>query len=283
LYILITSGKEIAFARRNFFGVTTVRQSVSETNQKPINILAHGITLHGFQFTDPALRDTPTSYYTKESGAGLTILNNSHYGSGMRVGVLGLGIGTLAAYGQPGDDYRMYEINPVMVDLANGQGGYFSYVKDSRATIEIVEGDARISLENELKAGRKNNFDVLVLDTFNSDSIPVHLISRQAFEVYLQHLAPDGVIAANISNRRLDLRPVFWQLAKQLGLKIAIVQELPQANDPTAGFSDWVLLTRNADLLKRPGLAEKIGSLEGFRKDTRLWTDDYSNLIPLLR
>jgi hypothetical protein len=281
--ILVQSGKGNVFTHRNFFGVVTVRQSVSENTQQPVTILAHGITMHGFQFLDPALCDTPTSYYTKNSGAGLAIVNNPHYGSGMHVGVLGLGIGTLAAYAQPGDDYRMYEINPVIVDLANGQDGYFSFIEDSQADIEIVLGDARISLENELKAGRKNEFDVLVLDTFNSDSIPAHLLSQQAFEVYLQNLAADGVIAANISNRRLDLRSVFWQLAQHFDLHMAIIEELPKENDPTSGFSDWVLFTRSPELYQVPALTEKIGSLDGFRKDTRLWTDDYSNLIPLLR
>ena len=117
----------------------------------------------------------PTSYYGKDSGVGLAILNNPRYGAGLRVGVLGLGVGTLAAYGQPQDSYRFYEINPVVIDLANGQDGLFSFVKDSLAHTQIIEGDARISLEKELAAQQANNFDILVLDTFSSDSSPVHL------------------------------------------------------------------------------------------------------------
>jgi len=163
---------------------------------------------------------------------GLALVNHPRYGQGMKVGLLGLGIGTLAAYGQPGDDYRFYEINPVVIDLANGQAGYFSFLKDSQAQIEIVEGDARMPLEQELKAGRKNNFDLLVLDTFNSDSIPVHLLSSQAFDTYLQNLAPDGMIAAHISNRRLDLHPVFWQVAQHFDLHMAIVQTTPLKTTP---------------------------------------------------
>ena len=282
LIFQMDSGSE--YARRNFFGVVSVRQGQIEPSGEPITILAHGITLHGFQFQDPELRDIPTSYFAKEGGGGLAILNNPHYGSGMRVGVLGLGIGTLAAYGQPGDEYRFYEINPVVIDLANGQGGYFSFVPDSQAEVTIVEGDARISLENELQTGQANNFDLLLLDVFNSDSIPTHLLSQQAFEVYLQHLAPDGMIATNISNRRLDLRPVFWQLAQHFDMHMGIVQVMPQqGSNAASGGSVWVLLTRNPALLQAPGLVEHLGSLEGFRRDTRLWTDDYSNLFQLLR
>lgn len=283
IFFVNLASKGNAFAERNFFGVVTVRQSLIESSGQPANILAHGITLHGFQFIDPDLRDTPTSYYSKESGVGLAILNHLKFGQGMKVGVLGLGIGTLAAYGQPGDEYRFYEINPVMVDLANGEGGYFSFVKDSQAQNEIVLGDARISLENELAAGQQHDFDILVLDTFNSDSIPVHLVTREAFEVYLQTLAPDGLIAVHISNRRLDLRPVFWQLAQHFNLEMAIVQVPPTGSDPAISGSVWVLLTRNSELYKIPALAEKLGKLEGFNKDIPLWTDDYSNLIQLLR
>jgi len=282
-FFVSLASKGNTFAQRNFFGVVTVRKSLIESSGEPANILAHGITLHGFQFVDPDMRDTPTSYYSKESGVGIAILNHPKYGKGMKVGVLGLGIGTLAAYGQPGDEYRFYEINPVMVDLANGQGSYFSFVKDSKAQNEIVLGDARISLENELAAGLQHEFNILVLDTFNSDSIPVHLVTRQAFEVYMQTLATDGLIAVHISNRRLDLRPVFWQLAKHFDLEMAIVQVPPTGSDPATSGSVWVLLTRNSELYKIPALAEKLGKLEGFNKDIRLWTDDYSNLIQLLR
>jgi len=283
IFLIYQSGQGNLFANRNFFGVVRVRSSVDEATNQPVNILAHGITMHGFQYLDRELKNTPTSYYTKESGVGLAIVTNPHYGNGMRVGLLGMGVGTLAAYGQPGDVYCFYEINPVIIDLAEGEGDYFSFLKNSQAEIEIVEGDARISLENELAAGQKNNYDILVLDTFNSDSIPVHLISEQAFEVYLQNLAPDGLIAAHISNQRLDLRPVFWQLGQHFGLQMAIVEVTPDSQNPAAGFSDWALLTKNIELLQAPALAEKIGSLNGFNKNTRLWTDDYSNLLPLLR
>ncbi len=283
LYFIISSSGGNLFVKRNFYGVVTVRQNEVGAAQQPANLLVHGTTIHGFQFIEPALRSTPTSYFNKNSGVGLAILNHPSYGSGMRVGVLGLGAGTLAAYGQSADDYRFYEINPVMIDLANGLNGYFSYIEDSAAHNTLVLGDARLSLENELDSGIKHNFDLLVLDTFSSDSIPVHLVTREAFEVYLQTLAPDGLIAAHISNNRLDLRPVFWLLAEYYNLEMAIIQTAAQDGDSASAQSVWVLLTRDAELLQNPALANQMDDLRGFRRDIRLWTDDYSNLIQLLR
>jgi len=200
----------------------------------------------------------------------------------MRVGVLGLGVGTLAAYGQPGDDYRFYEINPVIVDLANGQNGYFSFLEDSQADVEIVLGDARLSLEREIAAGQENAFDILVLDTFSSDSIPAHLVTKEALAIYLQSITPDGVIAAHISNRYLDLKPVFWQLAQIYNLHMVVIGDAAE-NNPAAFPSEWVLLTRNASLLETPQLAEQADFMDGYQTDIRLWTDDYSNLFQILK
>ncbi len=281
-FIISSSGGNL-FIKRNFYGVVKVHQNDVGLDQQTANVLIHGTTMHGFQFIDPLLRDTPTGYYSKNSGVGLAILNNPHYASSMRVGVLGLGAGTLAAYSQPGDSYRFYEINPVMIDLANGLNGYFSFIKDCTAAVTIVPGDARLSLENELSSGVKGQFDLLVLDTFSSDSIPVHLVTREAFEVYLQTLAPDGMIAAHISNSRLDLRPVLWQLAQYYDLEMAVVLASADESDPSAAQSVWVLLTRNAKLLETPAIANRASPLTGFRRDIRLWTDDYSNLIQLLK
>ncbi|PKN98669.1 MAG: ferrichrome ABC transporter permease [Chloroflexi bacterium HGW-Chloroflexi-4] len=282
VYFVITSTSGNLFVKRNFYGVVTVRQNEIGA-QQAANVLVHGTTMHGFQFIDPALRETPTSYFNKESGVGLAILNHPRYNSGMRVGVLGLGAGTLAAYGQPNDDYRFYEINPVMIDLANGLNGYFSFITDNPAKNAIILGDARLSLENELKSGMQHNFDLLVLDTFSSDSIPVHLVTREAFEVYLRTLAPDGMIAAHISNSRLDLRPVFWQLAQYYNLEMAVIHTPAENRDSSSAQSVWVLLTRDSQLLELPALQDRTSPLTGFRHDIRLWTDDYSNLIQLLR
>lgn len=281
-YLFFFSTSKDLFAHRNFYGVVNVLQKEVGNNQQKANLLVHGSTIHGFQYIDAGLRDTPTGYYSKDSGVGLAIVSNPHYGSGMIVGILGLGTGTLAAYGQPGDYYRFYEINPVVVDLANGQGGYFSFIKDSQATIDIAIGDARISLERELNEGIKNDFDILVLDTFSSDSIPVHLVTRQAFDIYLQNLAPDGLIAAHISNSHLDLKPIFWKLAQYYNLEIAIVNNYSK-DDPGAFQSEWVLLTKNSELLDVPALVNKTDKMDGYRTNIRLWTDDYSNLFQILK
>ena len=283
IYLIFFSTSKDLYAHRNFYGVVNVLQREIKSNQQKANFLVHGATIHGFQYLDKSLRDTPTSYFSRSSGVGLAIMSNPHYGSGMRVGVLGLGVGTLAAYGQPGDYYRFYEINPVVVDLANGQGGYFSFIKDSGATTDIAIGDARISLERELEEGFNNDFDILVLDTFSSDSVPVHLVTRQAFEIYLANLAPDGLIVANISNKHIDLKPIFWQLAQYYNLDIALINNFSEKGDPGTIPSEWVLLTRNSALLEEPALVNKINKMEGYHTDIRLWTDDYSNLFQIIK
>ena len=247
---------------------------------KKANSMIHGMTVHGVQYLDDRAR--PTTYYVEDSGVGLLLLNHPKRGQGMRVGVLGLGVGTLATYAQDGDVYRYYEINPVVVRLAEGEGGYFTFLSDSKAETTVVVGDARISLEQELAAGEKQNFDVLVLDTFSSDSIPVHLVTKEAFALYLDQLAPDGVIAAHISNRHLDLRPVFWQLAQEFGL--AIVQVNRPASSGDNGFpSEWILLARDPALLEIPAIKSHAISFEGYTTSIKLWTDDYSNLFQILK
>jgi len=277
LMFISTSGD--LFVQRNFYGVVHVKQIKIEKGQKQANTMYHGSTIHGLQHVDEALRYIPTSYFSTTSGIGLAIVNHPRYGAGMRVGVLGLGVGTLAAYGQAGDTYRFYEINPVVIDLANGQGDYFSFLADSPASIDVVAGDARISLEKELD----NQFDILVLDVFSSDSVPVHLLTREAFDIYLQNMAVDGLFAANISNVRLDLRPVFWQLAQYYDLQMAVIQNPAGENNPDGFTSSWVLLTRNPKLLAAPALTERMAPMDDFRTDIRLWTDDYSNLFQIVK
>jgi hypothetical protein len=258
-----------------------VRVLTPDNSTEPAYAMSHGITVHGLQFIKPELRDMPTTYYIPQGGAGLALLNHPRAGKGLKVGLLGLGAGTLATYGQPGDQYRLYEINSIVVDLAAGQGGYFSFLKDSQANITTVLGDARISLEQELAKGEPQNFDVLVLDTFSSDSIPVHLVTKEAFDLYLKHLAPDGIIAAHISNRHLDLKPVFWQLAKYYGLQIVSVS---YPGDDQGGYpTDWLLLARDPALLANPAIKAHSDPMSGYSTDLKLWTDDYSNLFQILK
>jgi hypothetical protein len=267
------------YQARNFYGVSVVYLDEENHSYRFI----HGSTVHGVQFIDPAKRDLPTAYFWEGSGIARIIRSHPQYGQGMDVGVLGLGIGTLAAYAQPGDSYRFYEINPDVIALASGEGGYFSFLADSQAEITIVPGDARIQLEEELTDGDQQQFDLLVMDAFSSDSVPVHLLTRQAFEVYLQHLAPQGMIAVNVTNRYLELAPVVWLAAEQFGLHIArFTTEAPSGNQ-AAFFSEWILLAPDAAILQAPEISETADLMEDFTTPIILWTDDYSNLFQILR
>jgi hypothetical protein len=270
------------FQARNFYGVVRVKEVFPDDPEWHGYNVSHGVTIHGLQFTAPDKRDIPTAYFAKPSGIGLAILNHPKYSQGMRVGILGLGIGTLAAYGQPGDEYRLYEINPVMADLAEGEGGYFSYLQDSQADTTVVLGDARLSLEKELAAHGSDNFDLLVMDVFSSDSIPVHLVTREAFEIYLQHLAPGGILAANISTRYLDMIPVMWQLAKHFNLNMVVIPT-ESNGDLTISPSLWVLMSPSPEYFQNPAFTGRTFPLDGYTTEVPLWTDDYSNLFRILR
>jgi hypothetical protein len=281
LLLIQTDLEASLFRERNFYGVISVRELGLPDSPSDRYALVHGVTIHGYQFVNEEKRDFPTAYYGSTGGGGLAILNHPKRGHGMRVGVLGLGVGTLAAYGQPGDVYRFYEINPLVIQLAEGQGGYFSFLADSQAKIEIVPGDARLSLERELAATGSQNYDVLVLDVFSSDSIPVHLLDREAFDLYLKNLQPDGIVAVHISNSHLDLVPVVWTLADYFSLGRIVVE------DPGKGVENfpsiWVLLARDRSLLNVPALLTRARTMDGYVSPLRLWTDDYSNLFQILK
>lgn len=200
----------------------------------------------------------------------------------MRVGVLGLGVGTVATYAMAGDIYRFYEINPVVVEYANGKDGYFSFLSDSQADVTVVLDDARLALEREWLEGQAQEFDVMLLDTFSSDSIPVHLITKEAFEIYLQHLADDGIMAVHVSNRHIDLYPVLYGLAREFGLAGLAVDSPVQAGSD-AYPTRYVLLSPNPASLSIPALQDHAVILDDSFGTVRLWTDDYSNLFQILR
>jgi SAM-dependent methyltransferase len=270
-YIYRDHGSDTRVMARNFYGVINVHDSGEGADE--MRVLSHGTIIHGKQFLLEERRDWPTTYYAMESGVGLAILSARARGP-VRVGVVGLGTGTLASYGRPGDVYRFYEINPKVVELARSE---FTFLSDSRAKIEIALGDARLSLERE----PKQNFDVLVLDAFSSDAIPVHLLTSQAVGVYLHHLKPDGVLAVHVSNRYLDLVPVVQEAARHYSLD---VRRIENEDDDNAGVyrSDWMLIGASpaafeSELLKDVG--------EEIDDDSRvgLWTDDYSNLYRILK
>jgi hypothetical protein len=265
---------------RGFFGVLDVTEEHRGDPERHAFVLRHGRIIHGFQYAEPERRLIPTAYYGEGSGVALAL---EHYprrmeGRAIRVGVAGLGVGTVAAYGRAGDLFRFYEINPDVVRLADG-GGPFTYLRDSRARVEIVLGDARVSLERE----RGRPFDVLIVDAFSSGAIPVHLLTREAFALYLSHLAqPDGVLAVDVSNRTLDLRPVVRRLAQHFGLA-AVEIATKRSEDGTTWGSLWVLLTRNPAFLEEPGVADPGAPRESADPAFPLWTDDWSSLLPVLR
>ena len=274
LWAGLNQGGDYLLAERNFYGVIRVKEV--EGNGLA---MVHGMTVHGIQYRDQP--ELPTTYYAKDSGIGLLLLNHPKRGQGMHVGVLGLGAGTLSLYGDEGDYYRFYEINETVIRLAEGEDSYFTFLRDSKENWDIVPGDARISLENELASGEAQNFDVLVLDVFSSDSIPVHLITKEAFSIYLQHLLPNGIIAAHVSNRYLDLQPVLWKLAEEFGLSVLRVDKTD------TGFGEfpsiWILLSRDPSALDMPNLQAHAFDLSSYQTGLPLWTDDYSNLFQILK
>jgi SAM-dependent methyltransferase len=256
---------------RNFYGVLNVR----DTGEGPeaMRVLSHGTIIHGRQFLEADRRDWPTSYYGKESGIGLALLDSGERGP-LRVGVVGLGAGTLAAYGRSGDVFRFYDINPKVVELARSE---FSFLADSRARVEVALGDARLALERE----PEQNFDILALDAFSSDSIPVHLLTVEAFGAYLRHLKRGGILAVHISNRYLDLVPVVQQAARALLLELRQVEN-DDDEDAGAYRSDWMLLSASPAAFEGKLLKEAAERIDAVSR-VKLWTDDYSDLYRILK
>ena len=199
---------DVVFMQRNFYGTLRVREQGSGDYQ--VRRLLHGVILHGEQFTISPDRLEPGTYYARTSGVGRAIAAKQAAGP-VRIGVVGLGVGTLSAYGRAGDVVRFYELDPDVLALAKS---HFGYLNAAPAQLEFVIGDARLSMERELAAGTPQKFDVLAIDAFSSDSIPVHLITREAIRLYMQQLAPGGVLAIHISNRFLDLKPVLANIAR---------------------------------------------------------------------
>lgn len=281
IYFMRQVSLESEMARRNFYGVLRVWALNEERPELLAYQLSHGNTAHGFQFANEEFRATPTTYFTPESGVGVALLNHPKRGRGLRVGGLGLGIGIIATYGLDEDQYRFYEVNPDVISIAEGEGGFFSFLADSEAEIEVVEGDARVALEDELLSSGSQQFDILVIDTFSGDTIPLHLLTKEAFEIYLAHLNEGGVIAINVSNRLFDLPRAIFPLADASGLNAALIQN--QGDGIRSYDSVWMLLTSDPVLLTLPFIAnqatERPPPMQGFR----LWTDDFSNLLQILK
>ena len=258
---------------RNFYGTLRVKDFGDE-HSNGTRRLMHGVIMHGEQFLAPDRRMEPTTYYGPTAGIGRIIELKREAAPDIRVGVVGLGAGTLAVYGRKGDFYRFYEINPQVIDLARTE---FSFLGDSPATIETLLGDARLTMERE----PAQHYDVLAIDAFSSDSIPTHLMTRQAMGIYLKNMKVDGVIAFHVTNRFLNLAPVVKRIADEYGLHTVLVSDDPDSESDLAN-TDWVLVSRSNALLTDPQItvaAEKIRDISGLR----LWTDSFNNLFKILK
>jgi SAM-dependent methyltransferase len=268
--------RDVLVATRSFYGVLRVKEYGQPGEESHLRRLVHGAIMHGEQHMHDRLRRELTTYYHEDSGIGAAIRSLPE-GRPARVGVIGLGTGTIAAYGREGDVYRFYDIDARVMSIAQT---YFTYLGDSAAKIELALGDARLTLEREAP----QNFDVLAIDAFSSDAIPVHLITREALGTYLRHVKPDGIVAFHVSNRFLDLIPVVARLAKEHGVHAVLVRDDPEdEEDPRRSRSDWVLVSRDPATLKREALVEREATEAEDRPDWRTWTDDYSNLIQILK
>jgi spermidine synthase len=257
---------------RSFYGTLRVTEETTEDETK-FRMLIHGTIQHGTQFMgSEELRRLPTTYYSRNSGVGLA-LDNCCKGRPRRVADIGLGTGTLAAYGEPGDVFRFYEIDPRVEVIARN---VFTYLRESKAKIEIAHGDARLSMEAE----PSENYDVIAVDAFSGDAIPVHLLTAEALKLYQRHLAPGGIIAFHISNNYLSLAPVVQAQADHAGLH-AVMVSTADDDDTGAYSSDWVLVTANEKFLELPEIAKASEKIEP-KPGLRFWTDDYSSLLPVL-
>ncbi|HUA87727.1 MAG TPA: fused MFS/spermidine synthase [Bryobacteraceae bacterium] len=250
---------------RNFYGALRVMDTAT------VRTLYHGTVKHGSQFLSAERRDWPTTYYGPSSGAGLAL--RWCCDGAKNVGAVGLGAGTVSTYGRRGDRFRFYEINPAVLDVATSQ---FSFLRDTAARVEVALGDARLTMEREAP----QNFDVLLLDAFSGDAIPVHLLTEEAFAVYRRHLKPDGILAVHVSNQYLDLAPVVARLAKLLGEQAIVIHSQKSAARELSE-SVWVLVTRNRDFLGRAEVAAAAVPVASPMR--RAWTDDYNNLLQVIR
>jgi spermidine synthase len=264
------SNKQLA-VKRNFYGVMSVTNARDEVTGESIRNLVHGRIVHGSQFQQENLQQNPTAYYTKSSGVGIAMQN--HNASRPRhIGVVGLGAGTLATYGREGDRFRFYEINPHVIEMAKE---YFTFLSGTKADVDLVLGDARLTLERE----EDQRFDILVLDAFSGDAIPIHLLTREAMSIYIRHLNEDGVLAIHISNLYFDLQSIVAGLAMGDSLETTVIAG--EANASLGALtSTWVLLSK-----KGVTLQNALGATQPMAPIGKpiFWTDDRSNLFEALR
>ncbi len=261
---------------RNFYGGLKVRDEAQDEDTTANRALVHGTINHGAQLTDPARRRETTSYYGPNSGFGKAILAlQKESGGAIRVGITGLGAGVTASFCRPGDYFRFYELNPMVLDIARKQ---FTFYDDCPADKGVYLGDGRLALERQ----NSHQFDLLAMDAFSSDSVPVHLLTKEAFALYSKHLTPNGVLAINVSNRYLNLVPVVTRNGHEFGMKVALVEDDGEGADFYSATS-WMLCTRSSTLFSDAGFQGKNVTYPADNLKIRQWTDGYSNLFQIMK
>jgi SAM-dependent methyltransferase len=256
--------------KRNFYGTLRVKEYDRGEGPNSSRALVHGVINHGWQYTDPELRKEPISYFGP--GSGIARALEFYEGRPRRVGIIGLGVGSFTAWGRPGDYFRVYELDPDVVRIAREQ---FWYLSEARAKVDVVTGDGRLSMERD----PPQKFDLISVDAFSSGSIPIHLLTREALQVYRRHLAPGGVIVYNVTNRFVNLAPQLKLVAEAEGMRILLVEDSPEDNKYSG--TSYVLVTENEQLIadKRFANAADIEPIKGLET----WTDSYNNLFKVVR
>ena len=263
--------EKILVMKRNFYGSLQVREVNGGDPENAIRRFVHGVINHGEQFIAPHRQDEPTAYFRPHSGIARTLSALDQ--PNRRIGIIGLGIGTLATYGRTGDTIRFYEINPDVIEVAQS---HFSFLSRSKAKVELVLGDARLAMERE----SPQQYDLIVVDAFSSDSIPVHLATMQALDVYLRHMKPDGVVVFQISNKFLNLAPVLKKIAERRGLQGLKLADPEEIRDNHS--SEWYLMTTNDRIARHPDIVAIARAVEDI-KGVTAWTDDFNNQFLILR
>ena len=237
--------------------------------------MVHGRISHGRQYEDGERRALASAYYHQESGGGLAILEHpARRMRALRIGVVGLGVGTVATHARREDTLRFYEISPVVTELARE---HFTYLRDCESDVQIVPGDARLSLQREDAAGEPR-FDALLVDAFSSDAIPRHLLTRECFALYRKRVQPDGIIAFHITNRVLDLSPVVRALAEDAGMTAVVVDQERVDGRPDVYRNRWVLVTGNRAWVESPAVASAASPVDVDEPEPLLWTDDFGGI-----
>jgi spermidine synthase len=272
-YYMVAYRQSVSVMARNFYGGLRVNEYDRGTRDET-RVLVHGTVTHGMQYTAPDRRNELISYYGPGSGIYLAAqyLRSEAAGSPLRVGIIGLGAGSLAAYASLGDVFRFYEINPLVVKLAWDE---FTFLGDCRGKVDIILGDGRLSLERE----RDRHYDLLVVDAFSGDAIPVHLLTREAIKLYFRHLKTGGILALHITNTHLDLEPVVEKLRTALGKHAVLIST--ESNEKRNIYrSRWALLTSRS--IASSAIRESSGKFSS-RSDIQVWTDEYNNLFQILK